>query len=156
MPWEDGPPPPPRVRPIAIGLLVHRDHVLCARGYDAVKEQTFYRPLGGEIEFGERADEALVREFREELDRAVEVEAPLGTVENLFTLRGERGHEIVFEFVVRFAPGDEPPDLEPLTADEGGAQFEAVWLPLAEVLAGAHRVYPDGLAERLAGWVNGL
>ena len=36
------------------------------------------------------------------------------------------------------------------------APFEAVWLPLAEVLAGVHRVYPDALTERLAGWVNRL
>ena len=33
---------------------------------------------------------------------------------------------------------------------------ERCWLPLAEVLGGMHVVHPEGLAERLAGWVNGL
>ena len=144
------------MRAIAIGVLLFRDHVLCARGHDSVKDQTFHRPLGGTIEFGEPAADAVVREFREELGRDVEVVESLGVVENLFTLEGGQGHEVVFEFVVRFAPGHEPPDLEPLTAVEGDATFEADWLPLAEVLAGTHRVYPDALPERLAAWVNRL
>lgn len=156
MAWESGPPPQRRLRVIAIGVLVYHDHLLCARGHDSVKDETFYRPLGGEVEFGERAKDAVVREFREEIGRDVEVVEPLGTVENIFTLRGESGHEVVLEFIVRFAPGHEPPDLEPLTAVEGDAPFEAIWLPLAEVLAGVHRVYPDALTERLAGWVNRL
>ena len=156
MAWESGPPPQQRLRVIAIGVLVHRDHLLCARGHDSVKDETFYRPLGGEVDFGEWAKNAVVREFHEEIGRHVEVVEPLGTVENIFTLRGETGHEVVLEFIVRFAPGQEPPDLGPLTAVEGDATFEAVWLPLAEVLAGVHRVYPDALTERLAGWVNRL
>ncbi len=156
MAWESGPPPQQRLRVIAIGVLVYRDHLLCARGHDSVKDETFYRPLGGEVEFGEWAKDAVVREFREEIGRDVEMVEPLGTVENIFTLRGETGHEVVLEFIVRFAPGHEPPDLEPLAATEDGAPFEVVWLPLAEVLAGVHRVYPDALIERLAGWVNRL
>ena len=156
MTWESGPPPQQRLRVIAIGALVYRDHLLCARGHDSVKNETFYRPLGGEVEFGERAKDAVVREFREEIGRDVEVVESLGAVENIFTLRGEGGHEVVFEFIVRFVPGQEPPDLEPLTAIEGDATFEAVWLPLAEVLAGTHRIYPDGVTGRLAEWVNTL
>ena len=156
MAWERGSPPQPRLRAIAIGVLVYRDHLLCARGHDSVKDETFYRPPGGEVEFGERAAAAVVREFREEFDREIEVVESLGVMENLFTLRGVRGHEVVFEFLVRFAEGHEPPDLDPLTGVEGEARFEAVWLPLAEVLAGTHRIYPDALAERLAVWVNRL
>ena len=146
--------PPPRIRPLAIGLLLHEDRLLFAEGHDAVKGETFYRALGGEIEFGEAAAAAVVREFREELGRAVEVRAPLGVVENRFTLHGEPGHEVIFEFLMEFAPGEAPGDFAPLTADEGGYPFTARWLPLAEVLAGAWRVYPEGVPERLAGWLN--
>lgn len=146
--------PPPRIRPLAIGLLLHEDHLLFAEGHDGVKGETFYRALGGEIEFGEAAAEAVVREFREELGRAVEVRALLGVIENRFTLQGEPGHEVIFEFLVAFAPGEAPKDFEPLTADEGGHPFTARWLPLAEVLAGAWRVYPEGVPDRLAGWLN--
>jgi 8-oxo-dGTP pyrophosphatase MutT (NUDIX family) len=147
---------PRRVRALALAVLLHRDHVLCAEGYDVVKAEHFYRPLGGEIEFGEPAAAAAVRELREELGRGVEVRAPLGVTENLFEFNGSPGHEVCFEFVCEFAADAAPADLAPLRALEGGRGFTARWLPLAEVLGGTYRVYPEGLVERLAGWLNGL
>lgn len=147
---------PQRLRVIAIAALVYRDHVLCAEGYDAVKGERFYRPLGGEVEFGERAADAVVRELAEETGFEVEVVDALGVQENLFTFRGEPGHEVVFEFVARFLDGAGPADLSSIEADEGGETFVAKWLPLAELIAGEHRVYPDALSERLAAWVNRL
>ena len=143
-----------RIRVLAIGLVLHEDHVLVAEGFDSVKDQTFYRALGGEVEFGEAASSAVVRELREELDRETVVRELLGVIENRFTLEGAPGHEIVFEYLVAFAPGAAPPDLEPLAAHEGEATFTARWLSLPELLAGAHRVYPEGVEERLAAWIN--
>lgn len=145
-----------RIRPLAIAVVLHHDHVLVAEGHDTEKGETFYRPLGGEIEFGEAAADAAVRELREETGFAITVHGTLGVTENRFTLRGEPGHEIVFEFVAMFAAGDGPPDLEPVRCTEGAHTFTARWLPLPEVLAGAHRIYPDGLPARLAQWVNTL
>lgn len=148
--------PKQRVRTLALGVLIHRDHVLCAEGYDEVKRQTFYRPLGGGVEFGERAADTAVRELREEIDRAVVVRELLGVTENIFVFNGVQGHEVCFEFITAFAGGAAPPDLEPIVANEGKHSFQTRWLPLAEVLGGMHVVYPDGLPERLAGWVNRL
>jgi ADP-ribose pyrophosphatase YjhB (NUDIX family) len=151
---EPGPPPPQHIRVLALALLLWRDHLLCAEGYDTVKQQTFYRPLGGGVEFGEHAEEAVARELLEELAMPVEVGACLGTTENLFTYQGRPGHEIVFEYVCKPAPGAEPANLDPLIAIEGNARFISRWLPLAEVLGGTHRVYPDGLPGRLAAWAS--
>ncbi|MEX2081522.1 MAG: NUDIX domain-containing protein, partial [Dehalococcoidia bacterium] len=67
--------------------------MLVFRGYDAVKEQAFYRPLGGGIEFGETAEEAVIREMREEIGAETRVMRHLMTVENLFTYEGQPGHE---------------------------------------------------------------
>ncbi len=145
-----------RLRVIAIAAIVHQDHVLLAEGHDSVKDETFYRALGGEVEFGETASEAAIRELREETGRAIEVVASLGVVENLFTLEGQPGHEVVFEFVARFTDRDGPEPLATIEADEAGSRFLAKWLPLAEVLAGSHRLYPDGVTGRLAAWVNTL
>ena len=147
-------PAPQRVRPLALAIVLYRDHLLCAEGYDPVKEQTFYRPLGGEIEFGERAEAAAARELHEETGRRIERLDPLGVVENLFTFDGAPGHEVVFEFVARFAAGEAPNDLEPIECHEGDYTFVARWLALPEVLAGSYQLYPDGLSERLAEWVN--
>lgn len=137
-------------------MVLHQDHLLFAEGYDDVKEQTFYRALGGAIEFGEIAADAVVRELAEETGRRIELRGSLGVVENRFTYRGYPGHEIVFEYVASFAPDDAPPGLDPITCHEGDGQFVAVWLPLAEVLGGLHHVYPEGLPGRLAGWINTL
>jgi 8-oxo-dGTP pyrophosphatase MutT (NUDIX family) len=144
------------IRVLAVALLMYRDHLLCADGFDAVKQQQFYRPLGGGVEFGETTAEAVTRELQEETGMSIEVRANLGAVENLFTFQGGAGHEVVFELVCVPAAGSEPPDLSPLACDEEGAAFTAHWLPLAEVLAGTHRVYPEGLPERLARWINTL
>lgn len=147
-------PPPARIRPLALALVLYRDHALFAEGSDPVKGERFLRALGGEIEFGERAEEAAARELREELGREIRVRAPLGVTENLFDYRGGRGHELVFDFVAEWAPGAEPPDMEPLAAREGEHIFHTRWVPLAELLGGTHRVYPEGLPERLAAWLN--
>ena len=137
-------------------MIVQHDHVLLAEGHDSVKDETFYRALGGEVEFGETASEAVIRELDEETGRPLEVVASLGVVENLFTLEGQPGHEVVFEFVARFTDDDDPDPLATIEADEGGFTFVAKWLPLAEVLAGTHRIYPDGVTGRLSEWVNTL
>ncbi|MCA9941424.1 MAG: NUDIX domain-containing protein, partial [Anaerolineales bacterium] len=55
------------IRPLVICLFRHKNHILVMEGYDPVKQQTFYRPLGGGIEFGEHSAIALRRELREEL-----------------------------------------------------------------------------------------
>ena len=151
---ERGDTPQARIRVIAICLVLHDDHLLMAEGYASVKDEVFYRALGGEVEFGESAAEAPARELREELGRDVEIGELLGVIENRFTLEGARGHEIVFEYLATFAPGHEPQDLAPMSAVEGDAAFTARWLPLAEVLAGTHRAYPEGVEERLSAWIN--
>lgn len=56
------------VRPIA--LCVFRDEsdrILVLEGYDPTRALTFYRRLGGGIEFGERSQDTVAREIREEL-----------------------------------------------------------------------------------------
>ena len=53
------------IRPLAICLFSRGDQILVAEGFDPVKDETFYRPLGGAIEFGERAVQTLARELSE-------------------------------------------------------------------------------------------
>ena len=140
-----------QIRPLAICIFRNGDRILVGEGYDPVKRETFYRPLGGGIEYGERAEDALRRELREEI--AAEVESPqyLFTLENIFTFNGETGHEIVMIFDARLTD-------ESLYAQEtvAGTEFDgiqefpfkALWKRLDEFGPGAP-LYPDGLLDAL-------
>lgn len=146
--------PRPFIRATAIAVLLWREHLLAAH-YPNFGE-SFYRPVGGGIEFGERAEDAVRREGLEELGRAIEVVERLGVSENIFTLHGEPGHQLMFEFIARWPDGQEPVDLSPLLGQESnGDPIEARWLPLDQVFAGSYTLYPDGLTERLEVWLAG-
>ncbi|UED82197.1 NUDIX domain-containing protein [Lysinibacillus sp. CD3-6] len=52
----------------AICLFRNDDLILVAEGFDEVKGEFYYRPIGGKIEFGETSAEAIQREVREEIE----------------------------------------------------------------------------------------
>jgi 8-oxo-dGTP pyrophosphatase MutT (NUDIX family) len=85
----------PKIRVIALGLIINQDLIFLSEGYDKVKKQTFYRALGGGVKFGESSLEALKREFKEEINAEITNIIYLGTIENVFTYNGEKGHEII-------------------------------------------------------------
>lgn len=94
------------IRPVALGLAIKNGKVLVSEGYDKLKNQTFYRCLGGGIEFLEKSDEALKREFKEEIDADISVKDFLGLTENIFTYEGKNGHEIIFTYAVDVKDSD--------------------------------------------------
>jgi 8-oxo-dGTP pyrophosphatase MutT (NUDIX family) len=139
------------IRPLAICVFSHQERILVAEGYDPVKGQLFYRPLGGGIEFGERSQEALVRELREELGAEVAGLRYLGTLENIFTFAGEVGHEIVLVYDGRLADeGYYTQESVQGFEVEMSEPFTAVWKALAFFQGeDAPPLYPDGLLELL-------
>lgn len=148
----------PRIGTVALGLIVQDDHVLLEPMAEWLNVGLMWRPIGGFVEFGERAADAVVREFREELNRDVEVLRLLDVYENLTTFDVASGslavHEISFWYELRFAPHHRPDDLEPLEsfeqdAPDGSQRSRAHWLPAAELLAHAHPVFPPDLVTRL-------
>lgn len=94
------------IRPIALGLAIRNGKVLVSEGYDKVKNQTFYRCLGGGIEFLEKSDEALKREFKEEINADISVKEFLGLNENIFTYEGKNAHEIIFIYAIDVKDSD--------------------------------------------------
>lgn len=141
-----------RIRPLAIVVFRRPSDgaILAAPGVDPVKQQRFYRPLGGEIEFGERSEDAARREIREEIGAEIDELSLLQVTENIFTYLGSEGHELIWSFEARFA---DPAyyDMPVVPCDESGANFEAHWVPLATFhQPDAPLLFPDGLLEALA------
>ncbi len=140
-----------RIRPIAIAIFRRGDdEVLVAEGYDRVKGQHFVRPAGGGIEFGERAEDALRREIREELGAEIDNVRFLGATENIYILEDEPGHEVVFIYEADFRdPSFYGRDVIDAFEDSG-TPFRLAWMQLTDLLAeGEPYFYPDGIAALL-------
>ena len=137
-----------RIRPLAICLFRKDGRILVAEGYDPVKDHTFYRPLGGAIEFGETSRQTVSRELMEEIEAEVEGLQYLGTVENIFVFNGEPGHEIVmvYDGVLTNSGLYDQAVVEGNEA-EIGESFKAVWKNVSEFVEGKSTLYPDGLLE---------
>ena len=135
-----------KIRPIAICICLHEDRILVAEGHDSKKGQTFFRPLGGTIEFGERGDETVRREFREEIGADLTEVRYLGMLENIFTYEGRRGHEVVLVYDGKLSDRSLY-EKQAMEGDELGMPFKAVWKRLDEFTPGQPPVYPDGLLD---------
>lgn len=107
------------------------------------------RPLGGTIEFGETREEALAREFLEELGTRIRITGPWLAMENIYRHEGHVGHEIIFAADVAF---EDPTiaDREIIAFDEGGIPSRARWFGPAELAAEGLELYPVGLRQALA------
>ncbi len=141
-----------RIRPLAICVFRHNDRILVAEGYDPLKGQTFHRPLGGGIEFGELSRETICRELMEELGVEVKPESLkyLGTLENIFTFNGTPGHEIVQVYDGELSqPGLYEQAMIVGHEADVKESFNALWKSLDEFGEGKSILYPTGLLELL-------
>ena len=139
-----------RIRPLAICVFRHNDCILVAEGYDPLKKQTFYRPLGGGIEFGERSENTVRRELMEEIQAEVGDLWYLGTLENIFIFNGTPGHEIVqvYDGVLKESGLYDQAVIVGEEAD-GSEPFKAFWKNIHEFGEEKAILYPTGLLEML-------
>jgi ADP-ribose pyrophosphatase YjhB (NUDIX family) len=137
------------IRTVALAVCSHRGRILVERGYDHVLGEHFLRAIGGGVEFGERAVDALAREWREELGLELEAPALLGVIENLFTSNGRAGHEVVFVFTARVADAWVYERDELVSTEPDGQRHEALWVPLEELRRGRVPFKPAGLLDLL-------
>ncbi|MEU4524995.1 NUDIX hydrolase [Amycolatopsis sp. NPDC024027] len=135
------------IRPLALGIIWRGDALLVFEGRDDFKGETYYRPLGGGVEFGEGSKDALVREFGEELGAEIKVGDRLGVLENVFTWRDRRGHEIAFVFTAEFVDDSFYRRDEMKILDDPAT---ARWVDVREFRDGSKILYPAGLLELLS------
>ena len=138
-----------QIRPIALCVFLNNSRILVFEGFDHIKNESFYRPLGGGIEFGESGEEAVRREIMEELNTGIESLKYLGMLENIFTHNGTRGHEIVMVYDGTLKESGLYDQAEIEVVEANGERIRAMWKRLDEFGDGKAILYPTGLLEML-------
>jgi len=136
-----------KIRASTICVIRGNGTILAVPGYVPVKG-LFYRPLGGEINFGEHSRDAIARELREEIQADITGLRCLGLIENFYTRYDVPQHELVVVYEAELVDRS----LYQMTSIRGQEEdevFEVYWVPLAEFMAGRATLFPDGLLSML-------
>ncbi len=136
------------IRVLALGLIRDCDRIFISEGYDPIKEQTFYRAMGGGVDFGETSLAALKREFEEEIQAELTNIRYLGCLENIFTFNGQPGHEIIQLYECDFVDPNFY-QLEKLVFAEGERQKTALWVDINRFKSGELKLVPEQFFEYL-------
>jgi 8-oxo-dGTP pyrophosphatase MutT (NUDIX family) len=137
-----------QIRVLALGLIRNGDRTFLSEGFDPVKQQTFYRAMGGGVDFGETSYDALKREFQEEIQAELTNIKYLGCIENLFVFNGKTGHELLQLFECDFV---DPKfyELDQLEFAEGERKKTALWMDIETCKSGNLRIVPEQFLDYL-------
>ncbi|MGB3510817.1 MAG: NUDIX hydrolase [Microcoleaceae cyanobacterium] len=135
-----------RIRVLALGLIRDGDRIFISQGYDSVKEEIFYRVMGGGIDFGEYSRDALEREFQEEIQAELINIKYLGCIENIFVFNGEQRHELIQLYKCDFAD-QKFYQIEQLTFSEKERKKTALWVSIDRFKSGELKIVPENFLE---------
>ncbi|MCK6080715.1 tetratricopeptide repeat protein [Microbacterium sp. EYE_5] len=135
----------PRIRVIAVAVLVRDGHVLAEEYPATAARGAFLRAPGGGVQPGETVDAAVRRELAEELGATVTEATLLGVLENIFDNEGRPGHEIVHVFGVRSPELEALPVRSRLSVLDGDTSVG--WYPLDRIDAVRLPFHPPGALD---------
>ncbi len=134
------------IRPIVLGIVKKENKILVSEGYDEVKNEVFYRSIGGGIEFLEDSKEALKREFKEELNIDISVGDFLGIAENIFTYNGKNAHELILFYNVNIKNEDYR---EKYHIIDDNCETDAMWIDINKFKNKELKLYPEQMFKYL-------
>ncbi len=132
-----------KIRAIALGLIEHKGHVFVSKSADPKTQETFYRFLGGGIDFGETSEAALLREFVEEVQAELTQVEYVTCLDNIFEYNGKPKHELIQLFRAQFVDARFYQLEAGFRFVEGDRIDQAIWIPVAKVLSGELRLVPQ-------------
>ena len=115
------------------------------KAYDPNKDEYFFRPIGGGIEFGETSVQAIEREVLEEIQQQIAQPKLICVLENLFSFDGQQGHEIVFVYGAEFVDSALYKEAEIQGHETNGFTYIAQWLSREQIEFSRFPVYPKGI-----------
>ena len=115
------------------------------KAYDPNKDEYFFRPIGGGIEFGETSVQAIEREVLEEIQQQIAQPKLICVLENLFSFDGQQGHEIVFVYDAEFVDSALYKEAEIQGYETNGFTYIAQWLSREQIEFSQSPVYPKGI-----------
>lgn len=130
-----------KIRIKAMCLLHNDGKILAAKGFDKIKNENFYRVLGGSVNFFETSEAGVRREIQEELASEIENLKLVDVIENMFTYEGNKGHEIVFLYSGNLVR-KELYSQNPIRVVEDTYEFDAEWISTKNVVDGNITLYP--------------
>ena len=135
------------IRPIVLGIVKKENKILVSEGYDKVKNEVFYRSIGGGIEFLEDSKDALKREFKEELNIDINVGKFLGIAENIFTYNGKNAHELILFYDVDIKDTDYK---EKYHIIDDNSESDAMWIDIDKFKNKELKIYPEQIFQYLS------
>ena len=126
-------------------VMVHEGKLLAMRD----ERSPYYYLPGGRVKLGETAEDAVLRELREELGISAAIRRPLWLNQGFFTEDVDqlRYHELCLYFLMDFAGTDLLARGQSFRRDEGVHSHQFTWLPF-ESLADAY-FYPIFLKKAI-------
>ena len=134
------------IRPIVLGIVKRENKILVSKGYDKIKNETFYRSIGGGIEFLENSKDVLKREFKEELSIDIKVEKFLGISENIFVYNGKNAHELILFYNVDIKDSDYK---EKYHIIDDNCEIDAMWINIDKFKNKELKLYPEQVLKYL-------
>lgn len=134
------------IRPIVLGIVKRDNKILVSKGYDKIKNETFYRSIGGGIEFLENSKDALKREFKEELNIYINVGDFLGISENIFTYNGRNAHELILFYNVDISDSNYK---EKYHIIDDICETDAMWINIDKFINKELKIYPEEVFKYL-------
>jgi 8-oxo-dGTP pyrophosphatase MutT (NUDIX family) len=134
-----------RIKTKVIGLAFQAGRLLAFEVTDDAGRLRGVRPLGGSIEYGETREEALQREFREELNTEIAITGDWSVFESLYKKGEEIRHEFLFAAPIRLLDRQIPLEGEATYLEGDGSLCRARWFEIAALARGEPVLFPDAL-----------
>lgn len=134
------------IRPIVLGFAMQNNKILVEEKRDTNKNTTFYRFLGGGVEFQETTCNAIKREFSEEINTEVKVEKLLDVIENIFEFNGKKAHELIFLYKITI---DEKDIRKEYIINDTAGEFKAKWIDINEFKENKKTIFPKEIYKYL-------